>query len=589
MNLHFAGIHFSGRNLAAQPVELTGDGQHLELHGLEEPRVIPLRFVRASDRLARLPRQLYLPDGETIQTDDNDAVDALLRFARPGRLSACVHWLEQRTRVAVASTVLLVLGVVLTLWLGLPVAVRHAARQVPEHIECQAGEVSLRTLDAWLAPSELPLGERARVSRQLQRMAAARGLTTQPTLQFRSMGRFPNAFALPGGTIVFSDALVHMATDDELAAVCAHEMAHWQLRHGLQSVLHGSAALLIVTTVTGDLSTLTTFASTIPFVLLQKGYSRAFEHEADDYAAETLRLAGMDTKPLAMILAKIEAVHEPGAQDFSYVSTHPATEDRIRKFDSSGEALRIARAKASQPAPIPESAPEISPVAAELSGSETRATPRVQYQPRPVYPAALRDLGIEGSVDLEFVVDANGAVREPRVVGSTHPGFEEEAKKAVMAWRFIPGYKHGRAVNTRTRISIHFSLTDEDILLAPESILRLPASATTVDPALPAPELMDLIAPVYPTYLHAVRATGEVVVEFGIDRTGAVRAPKVIRSTHPAFDEAALDAIRRWQYAPSVPADHRIVHVVQIKVVFNPDPEAALPDGAVRAAPPAAP
>lgn len=589
MSLHFAGIYFSGRNLAGQPVELTGDGLNLELHGIDEPRVIPLRFVRASDRLGRLPRQLYLPDGASIETSDNDAVDALLRFTRPGRLSACVHWLEQRTRVAVAATVLLVVGVVLTLWLGLPVAVRQAAQQVPEHIERQAGEVSLRTLDAWLAPSELPLGERARVSRQLQRMAAARGLTTQPTLQFRSMGRFPNAFALPGGTIVFSDALVHMATDDELAAVCAHEMAHWQLRHGLQSVLQGSAALLIVTTVTGDLSTLTTFAGTIPFVLLQKGYSRTFEHEADDYAAETLRLAGMDTKPLAMILAKIEAAHEPGAQDFSYVSTHPATEDRIRKFDTSGEALRIARTKAPQPTPIHESAPETSPADTELVSHETHAPPRVQYQPRPVYPPALREAGIEGSVDLEFVVDPNGFVQAPRVVGSTHPGFDQAAKNAVMAWRFIPGYKNGRAVNTRSRISINFSLTDEDVLPTPESILRLPASAATVDPALPAPELMDFTAPVYPTYLHAVRATGEVVVEFGIDRTGAVRAPKVLRSTHQAFDEPVLDAIQRWHYAPGVPADHRIVHVVQIRVIFNPDPDASLPNGAVRAAPPSAP
>ena len=56
-----------------------------------------------------------------------------------------------------------------------------------------------------------------------------------------------------------------------IAAVLAHELGHVERRHGLQSVLRNSAALLVVSTITGDLSTLSTFSATLPFLLLQYG------------------------------------------------------------------------------------------------------------------------------------------------------------------------------------------------------------------------------------------------------------------------------------------------------------------------------
>ncbi|HEX2101968.1 MAG TPA: M48 family metallopeptidase, partial [Candidatus Synoicihabitans sp.] len=155
-----------------------------------------------------------------------------------------------------------------------------------------------------------------------------------PDLHFRHFGTLPNAFALPGNIIVVTDALVTMAEDEEeIAAVLAHELGHLRAHHPVQRLLLGSTALLVLTAATGDLSTLTSFAATLPFLLLQNGYSREFESAADTFAAERLLEAGIDPARLAAILMRMDKTHDDFvSRRFTYLSTHPATEDRVQKL-----------------------------------------------------------------------------------------------------------------------------------------------------------------------------------------------------------------------------------------------------------------
>jgi RNA polymerase sigma factor (sigma-70 family) len=74
----------------------------------------------------------------------------------------------------------------------------------------------------------------------------------------------------------------------------------------------------------------------------------------------------------------------------------------------------------------------------------------------PVYPAALRAAGIQGSVVVSFVIDTNGKVQDARAVQSTHHEFEEAAIAAIKEWQFDPGRKGGRAVNTRVSQQLKF-------------------------------------------------------------------------------------------------------------------------------------
>jgi protein TonB len=57
--------------------------------------------------------------------------------------------------------------------------------------------------------------------------------------------------------------------------------------------------------------------------------------------------------------------------------------------------------------------------------------------------------------------------------------------------------------------------------------------------------------PVYPEIARAARVDGSVILECVIDTTGRVTNIRVLTSV-PLLDQAAIDAVRRWRYTPSV-------------------------------------
>jgi predicted Zn-dependent protease len=78
----------------------------------------------------------------------------------------------------------------------------------------------------------------------------------------------------------------------------------------------------------------------LPTLLLQSGYSRDFEDEADSYAFQRLKAVGVSPRNLAEILERLEASRGKGTQGgkpdqgertFDYLSTHPATARRIER------------------------------------------------------------------------------------------------------------------------------------------------------------------------------------------------------------------------------------------------------------------
>ena len=84
----------------------------------------------------------------------------------------------------------------------------------------------------------------------------------------------------------------------------------------------------------------------------------------------------------------------------------------------------------------------------------------VLHQPVPVYPGSLREAGLAGRVELEFVIDTTGRV-EPgsvRVLQSTHRGFEVSALRVILETRFSPGKLRGRRVRQLTRQAMSFQL-----------------------------------------------------------------------------------------------------------------------------------
>ncbi|UCD24020.1 MAG: energy transducer TonB [Gemmatimonadota bacterium] len=88
--------------------------------------------------------------------------------------------------------------------------------------------------------------------------------------------------------------------------------------------------------------------------------------------------------------------------------------------------------------------------------------PRLLASPPLIYPPWMQNLGIEGYVVLQFVIDTAGKV-EPktlRVMSATHEDFIEPATRIVLESLYIPARVRGKPVRVLTQIRVNFNLTD---------------------------------------------------------------------------------------------------------------------------------
>jgi len=287
--------------------------------------------VRVAPRLANTPRWLYLPGGGACVILDNDAVD---RFAREKPFTRMLNRLEARPAYAVVAVGLVFALVWLLIDRGLPPVVDFVAERIPRSAETSLGEKTLEALEdnKVMAPSKLPQQKIESLRGKFESLAKSADDVGPLRLEFRGSPAIgPNAFALPGGTIVVTDELVKLAhNDEEVLAVLAHEIGHVRYRHTMRHLLQGSATALIIAGVTGDIASTTSLAASAPALLLQTKYSRDYEREADAFAITLLQKNGIGPEHFAAILESLEAStgerRRFGAP--SFLSTHPPTEER---------------------------------------------------------------------------------------------------------------------------------------------------------------------------------------------------------------------------------------------------------------------
>ena len=76
------------------------------------------------------------------------------------------------------------------------------------------------------------------------------------------------------------------------------------------------------------------------------------------------------------------------------------------------------------------------------------------------FPEMARRAAIEGRVTIQFIVNEQGKVENPRVIRGIGGGCDEEALKAVMTARFKPGMQRGRPVRVQYSLPIVFRFAD---------------------------------------------------------------------------------------------------------------------------------
>jgi TonB family protein len=94
-----------------------------------------------------------------------------------------------------------------------------------------------------------------------------------------------------------------------------------------------------------------------------------------------------------------------------------------------------------------------------------------------------------------------------------------------------------------------------------------PSSAVRVGGGIKPPVRTKTVPPVYPAEAAASRTQGVVIIEATIDAGGRVADAKVVRSL-PTLDQAALDAVRQWEFEPTYVKGQAVPVIMTVTVNF---------------------
>lgn len=205
-----------------------------------------------------------------------------------------------------------------------------------------------------------------------------------------------------------------------------------------------------------------------------------------------------------------------------------------------------------------------------------RQSVHIYQRSEPIFPRAALEAGLnEGEVRVALSIDPRGQLEEWLVVGYTHPSFGDAAVSALKQWTFDPMRLNGEAMGAQIDINFYFRATGVVVSVNVNSeVERLfakmglnaswPCTMKELD-SIPTP--INAVAPPYPEDLRKHGISGEVVVEFYIDKDGNVRMPAVTSADHLELGILAAGTVRDWKFEPPTCGGRRVL--VKARQVFN--------------------
>lgn len=318
---------------------------HVALSAVPEWGALRWRYGGFND--AQLFVEWETPEGPcTLAFADEHAKSAVLAFLHGSRRASAST--SRVTRHVSAWTLFLLVGVPVLL-LGAFLAqsgriVDWAVARIPVETEIELGRQAFAQ-----QKQSLSLIESHPALPMLRELGARLTRGSVYPYEFH-IARDPsvNAFAMPGGFVVFNSGLLAYADSaEEVAGVLAHEIQHVERRHGLRGLIHAAGWRLTLSLLLGD--NVGSMAAAWAASLGELRFSRAQESEADLLGAQRLMDAGIDPRGMVTFFRKL-ASRESGVPTF--LSSHPASEERFRRIE---QALPVDRVFA----PLPYDYPKI--------------------------------------------------------------------------------------------------------------------------------------------------------------------------------------------------------------------------------------
>jgi predicted Zn-dependent protease len=172
-----------------------------------------------------------------------------------------------------------------------------------------------------------------RVGARVVAQSSASRTPYQYTFHLLADPKTVNAFALPGGQIFITQALLSLLErDDELAAVLGHEVGHVIARHSAEHLAKQQLTQhLIGAVAVGSGSYDTAQLAQIAGSLINMKHGRDDEIEADTLGLRLTREAGYDPRAMISVMQKLEKA-SGGSRQPEFASTHPSPANRIQRI-----------------------------------------------------------------------------------------------------------------------------------------------------------------------------------------------------------------------------------------------------------------
>ncbi len=157
-----------------------------------------------------------------------------------------------------------------------------------------------------------------------------------------------NAFSTSGGHILVTRGLIECsASEDELAAVIAHEIAHVQLKHSLKAIktsrwknagLAGANAALTAVSGAKAAEALDNMVGDVITQMVNTGYSKSQEYDADSLALTLMSDAGYNPSAMKSMLNRMESAQNTKG---GFFKTHPTPAQRIANVNKEVEKISL--------------------------------------------------------------------------------------------------------------------------------------------------------------------------------------------------------------------------------------------------------
>lgn len=157
-----------------------------------------------------------------------------------------------------------------------------------------------------------------------------------------------NAWCMPGGKIAVYTGLINTVkpTDDELAVVISHEIAHALREHSREqmSAEYAKQGALNIAAMFGVDQTKLAIGDAISNIGFSLPFSRSHETEADELGLELMNAAGYDTDAAASLWKKMMAASGGSSNALeNLLSTHPSNDDRIENLTELSAKLKTGK------------------------------------------------------------------------------------------------------------------------------------------------------------------------------------------------------------------------------------------------------